>query len=108
MIQTRITRATIEELLEHAGIDEARYDYSGRGMYGTTCFGIVGSAADLVRFATSVAGAMWTAHTEEVEALYDALREQDVAEDSMGRDAIYYWPRLAITEADGSPAEGSL
>lgn len=106
MIQTTVTRSTIEELLAHADIAEARYGYSGRGMYGAGCFGIVGSATDLVRFATSVAGAAWTGDSPEMQALLDTLRSERVAEDSMGRSAIFYWPSIAVTEADGTPASG--
>lgn len=106
MINVTVTRNTLEGILEHAGILEARYGYSGRGMYGARCFGIVGTAGDLVRFATSVAGALWTADGPELDRLHEAIREEETREDSMGFRTIYYWPHLAVTEADGSPAEG--
>lgn len=91
------------DLAEHAGVDEVRFDYSGRFMYGAKCFGLVGDAGDLVRFATSVAGAAWAGDDEEALELNDYLRENSPSSDSMGKSTIYYWEGLQAVGPDGEP-----
>lgn len=90
------------ELAEHAGVNDLYFNYSGRFMYGKECFGLVGGAGDLVRFATSVAGAAWTGDEEALE-LNDYLRESDPSTDSMGKQTIYYWEGLQAVGPDGEP-----
>lgn len=54
-------------------------DYSGRGMYGATCFAIEGGTSDLIRF---------------LRALPDEVGDElvDPSTDSMGMDMVFYWP----------------
>lgn len=54
-------------------------DYSGRGMFGATCFSIEGKTSDLVRF---------------LRALPDEVGDElvDPSTDSMGLDIVFYWP----------------
>ncbi len=77
----------VEELLEVAsdlGI-EASDTYSGRGMYGATCFSITGNTGDLVKF---------------LRALPDEVGDElvDPSTDSMGLDIVFYWPYLLRTK----------
>jgi hypothetical protein len=68
-----------------------RTDYSGRGMYGDSCVGIV--ASDLLELGAAIA--------RIVED--DELREELVSNsrtDSMGYDTIVYWTRVTCDDAD--------
>lgn len=82
-----------------------RDDYSGRCMYGKTCFGIVGNMSDI--------GGFFIGLTENVLAYQEdnednqVINEQcgdllncfnKVSIDSMGLDSIIYFNRLQITE----------
>lgn len=64
---------------------EVRADYSGRGMYGKTCAGIVISQQELPHLRTVIA---------ESE-LYDFPMQRD----SMGYDIIVYWPSVYCGDA---------
>lgn len=87
--------------LEDEGFD-VRSDYSGRGMFGWECFGIVGNAADLVRFIRYVVES--AADTETNHVLTGGDRDtnwlDNVRTDSMGMDMIYYWPRVTVAKGD--------
>lgn len=75
MITDIETLAAIAEQLDI----EATTTYSGRGMYGATCFGIIGSTRDLVTFLRAL-------DDEDADALIDP------SIDSMGVDSVFYWP----------------
>jgi hypothetical protein len=68
----------LEEAADEAGV-EYRTDYSGRGMYGATCFAIEGKTSDLIRF---------------LRQLPDEVGDElvDPSTDSMGLDIVFYWP----------------
>lgn len=89
-----ISRAAVEGALYEADFDPADYDsiirpaYSGRGMYGETCFGIVGSDHDLLRFAISLT-------TEDNQAHFWL---PEVRSDQMGLNRIYYWPSVTLVD----------
>jgi hypothetical protein len=53
------------------------HDYSGRGMFGKNCLGVVGAMHDLDTLLS------------EVEGSAEGLRK-----DNMGLDYIYYWPDI--------------
>ena len=55
-----------------------RSDYSGRCMYGETCFGIVASPYDRDAICE---------RSKELGLSYPRI-------DGMGRDLIYYWPHV--------------
>ena len=88
--KTTVTRDQIEDVTEAAGLFEhtVRFDYSGRGMYGDTCFGIVGSISDLVNFVALAA--------VEIPGSEDWLH--NVLMDSTGLSQIYYWPNVEVTD----------
>ena len=88
-----MTRSDLEELCDDAGVEDVRFDYSGRGMFGRTCFGFVGSVRDLATFFYRL-GLV----TDEVEGddgtgeeLARALRMDD-----MGLQTIFYFPGLEV------------
>lgn len=72
---------------------EWREDYSGRGMYGKTCLGIVTDAS------------LWKLHSAIAEvASYDdslsALSDNEPCVDDMGLSNIYYWPNVSVIAED--------
>lgn len=83
---------------DNAGLDpeEAlRDDYSGRGMYGETCFGIVvGGVNQAARFLVELAMSDEDA-TDLAGDLADAMRS-----DSMGYDQIYYFPGYRLSDPE--------
>lgn len=78
----------VEELVTVCENNDIEYvpRYSGRGMYGRTCFGIVGHAGDLATFLMGVS-------EDTREKLQDGWRT-----DNMGLDTIYYWQNVAGIE----------
>jgi hypothetical protein len=70
-------RKQIVKKAEKLGL-EIRPSYSGRGMFGATCLGVVGSMADLDTLLSEVRGSA-----------------KGLRKDSMGLDYIYYWPGIA-------------
>lgn len=71
----------IEDVASEIG-GEVRYDYSGRGMYGKTCVGIVGDDATEIIEETSARG----------------LRGSRT--DGMGRQVIVYWETVTSEMRD--------
>ncbi len=85
-------RGDLDKILDDAGTENYRDDYSGRGMYGKTCFGITGGLSDYVEFllqASMVLG------LDEAREMFGAP-----SYDSMGWDTIYYFPNVKIREDD--------
>lgn len=79
-----------------------RTDYSGRGMYGAQCVGVVTSRlGDALVFAWAVA--ITLAEQDLIDDVYFDSEDvfsavaRDIEQDSMGRSAIYYWPMLTLT-----------
>jgi hypothetical protein len=70
--------------------DAIRTDYSGRGMFGRECFGIVyDSLGQLLDFAAAL-GRRAEADDLDVSWLSNARR------DSMGMSSIAYWPGVTL------------
>lgn len=111
MAKYEISRSTLEDALNQTDV-ELRENYSGRGMYGDTCIGVVGDQDALEVFEQELAKAATLAKYEDhhptdysdPEAVIETFIEElhNVAAsrrtDSMGMDAIWYYPRLTITE----------
>lgn len=74
----------IKEIAEDLGIDHR--DYSGRGMYGKSCFGItVESLDDLLLFVVEI--------SRENPEIKDRMGH--VSHDAMGKNStIYYWESI--------------
>lgn len=68
------------------------FDYSGRFMYGKTCFGIVGGISEYGRFLVQLA----STGPEGEDAAHELA--QRVSTDSMGLDSIFYFPGVTISE----------
>lgn len=80
--------ADIEPDAENAGEGAYLYRmYSGRAMYGDTCFGIVGTPGQTAQFLIALA--------EEDRMLAVDLAEA-MTTDSMGRSMITYFPGYAL------------
>ena len=91
MASITLDRHEVIDALLDAGLDEEalRDDYSGRGMYGATCFGIVGNIGDFARFIVS-----FIANHADDSTDPDWLG--NVLTDGMGLDTIFYWPGVQV------------
>jgi hypothetical protein len=99
-----ITRDEITDAAELIDLYEAddqsdegfsiREEYSGRGMFGTTCAGIDLDSDEVLPFVAAL-----TALLTERDRLGDALSLASKARtDSMGSDVVLYWPGVTITD----------
>lgn len=89
---TTVSRETVEESLGGGNWDyeDIRTDYSGRGMYGATCFGIVfREHRDIFSFFVELA-------VEDYDTA--ELLARKARQDSMGRDAIVYFPGCTLDD----------
>lgn len=103
-----VTKDELETALDQVDV-ELHEDYSGRGMYGETCFGVDGSRDDCEEFESELAKAVtlgWFSRSEGTpEEVLDVFMEKlaDIRNarrtDSMGMDIIFYYPRIKVTEA---------
>jgi hypothetical protein len=84
----QLTQDTLKSICEDSGGEvEFRNSYSGRGMYGSTCVGIVGSMSDcMVVIGEVIKSAEGNPGFEDT---VDQLLS--FSTDSMGRDVILYW-----------------
>lgn len=102
----------IKDAVEQYGDEDAvsfRNDYSGRGMYGRQCVGIVGDESTCMKIVGQV---IKDAHAQGMDFEFDEAVDTllDSCRDSMGRDIIVYWPEVAPLEErepehDGQPDE---
>jgi hypothetical protein len=79
--------------------DGLRRDYSGRGMYGDTCLGYVGSEPHL--FMHDLAVLLVERDSDGVVTADEIRYEMEntigsPSTDSMGLDGIYYFPSVAV------------
>lgn len=98
--QCQILRNLVKnELLSDCSISE---NYSGRGMYGRKCFGIV-----IDRYTSACAMAFQLAALLAKEGEEDLLGwlSGNVKEDSMGLGTIVYFPDIQWPENDGEEAD---
>jgi len=99
----------LKEACERDGDIAFRADYSGRNMYGSACVGIVGGRAACQRL---IAEVIATAGQDMLDAtpgdptfseFYALVKDlMGFASDSMGRDAILYFPAVQTEVADAS------
>lgn len=102
----------IAEMVDDGSFEEAtfRTDYSGRGMYGDTCFGYVGSNIGAVSLELIAIIAKQNTDGLDTDEMWfadamDALREAShdlgaPASDSMGTSIIHYWPNVSVEATD--------
>jgi hypothetical protein len=94
----KITRQMVEDAAAHVGGD-FRDDYSGRGMYGDLCCGVVCESYEREALVNSIAESLCA---DEMGSDYEDGDLEDYAEDvgaqmsadNMGLRAIYYFPRV--------------
>ncbi|SKY23935.1 Uncharacterised protein [Mycobacteroides abscessus subsp. bolletii] len=90
-------QVTLDDLDEEVGA-QVRDDYSGRGMSGNTCIGVVignlrflpAITAELAYIVAELSG------YDGVTALTEFLWELPTETDSMGRSTIVYWPNVRL------------
>ena len=89
-----VSRAAIESYL--SDIEEIRTEYSGRGMYGGTCFGIVTTNVPrtLMEMAAGIIDASDIEGGEGVDLVMDLDNVATV--DGMGRSSIVYFPGFEL------------
>ena len=102
-------RDVIAEDGEHGSV-RFRNEYSGRAMFGKTCVGIVGGLRDcqevlsevLTRAGIDSQTVQLGSSREETNRAYRELVRTltDFRTDSMGMDAILYWPDLQPIPAE--------
>ena len=108
-IQTTIDRYTLDDLMLSIDVEvpfdggyyDGSYltlDYSGRGMYGDRCIGVV--CADPVGLAVELGIELGrSVESGRVsEEIAEAFQRPQI--DSMGRSQIIYWPRLAAASEE--------
>lgn len=87
--QTTLTPAQIDTIKDVAWQTGVEIDstYSGRYMYGATCFGIVGDINSYTQFVFRL--------VNDDHDLAFILADHILSMDSMGHDTIYYWTGIA-------------
>lgn len=99
-----VQRETLRETCDEVGVADVRFDYSGRGMFGRTCFGFVGSVRDLAAFFY----ALGKETDEESDDGLGELMANDLRVDDMGRESIFYFPGLELSDPAPSPDQEAL
>ena len=97
-----ISKSDVLSALEWADMEEEdgpRWGYSGRGMYGRTCFGFVGTMEDYSRFLLGLVDVFYD-QTEDIAVATELAGHfaERVATDSMGYSTIFYFPGIQILE----------
>lgn len=78
--------------------EDIRWGYSGRGMYGRECFGLVGSVEGYGKFLLQLAQDEGGegADGEGAEIAWELA--QRVHTDNMAREEIFYFPGVEVTD----------
>lgn len=98
-----ISKSEVIHALWDADIDvdtDIHFEYSGRGMYGRTCFGFVGNEEQYAEFLYSLI----ESNHEEGDCVSNAIQvarefSSRVSRDSMGYSTIYYFPGITLTNS---------
>lgn len=83
---------TLKDVAWQAGV-EIYPDYSGRNMYGATCFGIVGTIDSYTDFVLRLV-------SEDHDLAEAFVKSNSLAQDDMGLSTIYYWTGIAGFPSD--------
>jgi hypothetical protein len=85
-----VARHVLDTICDMADLepDAVRAEYSGRGMYGQTCFGVTMAPDEVARFREALSAV--TPHI--------GLSWADASVDSLGMDVIVYFPRWRLAE----------
>lgn len=90
-----LLRADVEKAAYEADLDleeDLRFDYSGRGMYGGKCFGIVADTARYTKFMMLLFADL---DRDQAWEMVD-----QVCTDSMGFDTIFYFPGVFVVDEE--------
>jgi hypothetical protein len=97
-----VRKFMIMNALDAAELDESALhtNYSGRGMYGDTCFGVVGNVRTYGRFLIALMESdAYDAELLAAERLELATElASRVRTDGMGLDTIFYFPGIQLTD----------
>lgn len=108
-MKLEVTVDDFNRLCESEGI-QPYPKYSGRGMFGAECIGVVGKGPDLMKFVLRVIPLIDPNYDFE-STLHMNAEDPDVSiafseewlrmnQDNMGMDMIYYWPEIQIGGAE--------
>lgn len=112
-MQKTISRQVLTEAIENLGLDPEdaiHAKYSGRGMYGAECFGVVGSGAELLALGTELASLLAEKAADEAvtpSEMLEAIQEdlggytqmlQAARMDNMANDIIVYFPGWTLAD----------
>lgn len=100
---------TIDRDFGDEGDPYFRHSYSGRGMYGDACFGVVGHPRDVTKWLIALNQAV-NDLLESDDEIAEALGDLDEAfvwelvdsmrDDNLGRDTITYFPGWSLEGGD--------
>lgn len=107
MAKTQITKAAVDTAAYDADV-ELRDDYSGRGMYGEECWGVVGELDGLRKFEVELAKGMAAEELADKDWPVDVVLDSFIDEleklqgkrrtDNMGMSYIWYYPSLELVD----------
>lgn len=97
----------VDEALDRCNAEIRPYPaYSGRGMRGEACFGIVShDARGLIEFVLAVTEVLADESLSDPSGITDRIRDLreailPVRSDSLGSDTIWYWPHVTLADPD--------
>lgn len=80
---------------------DIHWDYSGRGMYGRTCFGFVGNEEQYAEFLYALIEEQHDDESDVSHAIQVAREfSSRVSRDSMGYDTIFYFPGITVLDSE--------
>jgi hypothetical protein len=94
------TNKLLTEALLGMGLDTQ--EYSGRGMYGKKCLGVVvPNGSSLIGLGLHILNSARTSLGDEDCVIDDFIADiEDAKTDNMGRDTIVYWENLDYIDLD--------
>lgn len=109
----KVSKDILVDAAFDAGLEPnaVRIDYSGRGMYGDRCIGIVGDLEECRRFERQLQTKLYVDEHQGEDDIENTIvnfvdwcdhQFPSSSQDSMGLSMILYWPRL---EFDRDPEE---
>lgn len=103
MSTLKIPNDLFHEAVQDSGyeLEDFRLNYSGRGMYGDTCIGIVSENAVGAAISFSIA-LFVNAFTRGDHEYLSSLRQhlENPSTDSLGRRQIAYWPEMQLEDPE--------
>lgn len=85
-----MVRGELQDIIEKMDVGVKVRSYSGRGMFGKTCLGVVVRRGDELRFLVELGYAIKEA---------DGVIPERMNQDSMGLDSIIYFPSVSYDDS---------